>query len=1724
MSFARRLVTLLLLSFCAVAGHAATVNVGPGQAYPKIQAGIDAAAAGDVVMVAPGIYYENIDFKGKAITVTSSGGTAVTIIDGGGVVGTGTVNFQSGELRTSVISGFTIRGGGGQATPNGSGGGVHVYQSAPTVLSNAITANTCDNVLINSGAPLLLGNSIYAAVLPVSGYPCTYAGAGVLVNGNATVGAYTHTEILTNLIGNHLGPDGEGIVLNAADGTVVQGNTIRGNAGYNAGGISMYNTNAVTILQNLFYGNVLRNRNGGAGTPNGMTLLAPFSTVGPFVGVIAGNTFADGLSLDGNLAQFLVINNIISTSSATAAALQCGYTNALAITPPSFDHNDVYNSAGPAYGPGCPDQTGTYGNLSAEPLFASANTADYQLTAKSPVLDAGNNSAPGLPATDFAGAARVQIATNLPYGVVDLGAFEYLGAADHGRTTVTLTPSEYFGSANPSPAPPPLALTVVLSSVAGQPTGQTAIYEDGTLLGVVSVGSSGMATLTPGNLASGTHSFTAVYPASNSGTVNAPAYFTPAVSPRLFLLVPKSATTLTLGSTPSPSGYGSSVTFTLNTNASGPVTLTDSSTNTLLATLTPNAQGLATYSTAGLGGGTHTIVATVAASGTQSGGSATVQQVVAPAPTLARVVATATAVGGGHLTGTLTGTITSPVTYMPTGATGTVTFYANGVALGSPVAVNVFSGQASINFSLMQGVRYSMTCVYGGDNNYAGSTSYPEIVSSSPPTNIISFPTMQANSYAATAVALTATASSGLPVTYTVVSGPATVSGTTLTYTGAGPVVVEADQAGDTTYPAAMPVQRTINVTLLTQTLTQTSNPVATLITFLQSGTVQTITVSTQGASGLDFNLAAPGNAGGNCQTGVTYAAGQTCQAFFTFTPQHPGLRYGGIALADSTGALLANSYLLGLGTGPQVLYNPPTQTAIGTGFGGLSGVAVDGAGNIYASDYTRGGVYQISAATGTTRQLTPNAASVLTMPATDVAVDGSGNVFYTTRSILAEILAVNGAIPANPTVRVVATGFGTSIDGMKVDATGNVFIASAFSNGTNSYIEEVLAVNGSIPANPVIRTLVSGVGQPTGVAIDVAGNVYFSEEGGNNVYEIVAVGGTIPVNPTLRIVATFGDPTNVAFDVSGNLYVPDVKSHDVKELLAVNLVLPASPTIVSLGAGLSVPSGVFIDAAGSLYVADENVLQVVKLAYGSAPTLTFAATQVGQTSADSPRTVTITNGGNAPLNIPPPASGTNPAITTNFSLAPGASCPVLTPGAPASGLAAGASCTTAVSFSPATVGNLTGTLVRTDDNLGVPGATQTILLNGVGLGIPPTIVFNVANKTFGDPPFTVGATSNSPGAFTYRVVSGPATIAGTTVTLTGGGSVTLQASQAASGTYAAGSATATFTVAQRAQTINFIAPATPVAFTSGPIALVATASSGLPVSFSIVSGPGQVSGSTLTVKGGGTIVIAADQAGDTNYAAAPRVTRTVMVLYGLATVTLTGSPNPVFLRNPVVLTAAVSAASGTPTGTVTFLEGRTVLGVATVGGGGASISVSTLGVGSHTITASYGGDGNYAVALSNSIVILVQDFSLTIANPDVTIQHGGTAVYNLVVSSVGGVGLASTIQLTFSGGPERSVSTLTPVTVAAGSGITAATLTMHTPNYPAGPFVLAGLLGLLLAPLRRRGKRLRGLLMLMAVLVGLGSVSGCGSGWKAQRFDVTVTATSGQLVRSAQATLISRP
>src|SRR5260370_27858784 len=128
-------VMMVFAAFVAAAANGVTIYV-PGD-RATIQQGIKAAQNGDTVLGAPGTYLEHLDFIGKAITVTSSGGAVVTVIDGGNVFDTPVVNFSSREALTSVLSGFTIRHASASF-----GAGVSLLGASATILDNVFDSNS----------------------------------------------------------------------------------------------------------------------------------------------------------------------------------------------------------------------------------------------------------------------------------------------------------------------------------------------------------------------------------------------------------------------------------------------------------------------------------------------------------------------------------------------------------------------------------------------------------------------------------------------------------------------------------------------------------------------------------------------------------------------------------------------------------------------------------------------------------------------------------------------------------------------------------------------------------------------------------------------------------------------------------------------------------------------------------------------------------------------------------------------------------------------------------------------------------------------------------------------------------------------------------------------------------------------------------------------------------------------------------------------------------------------------------------------------------------------------------------------------------------------------------------------------------------------------------------------------------------------------------------------
>jgi hypothetical protein len=732
---------LLALAITLPALGQATIHVPADQ--PTIQGGIAAAANGDTVLVSPGTYHEHIDFQGKAITLTSVSGPAVTIIDGGasGPV----VAFHSGELRSSVISGFTIRNGGAEPQPSVAGaGGVYINAAAPTISNNIITANACHGVWVSGGAALIEGNEINQTT-GANDY-CTFSGSAILLISSASLGTgaqqVSNNVVLTNTIEQNVTAnyyDGGGIFLWKVENSVIESNIIRNNATTGqGGGIVAYNSDAMLIAQNLITGN---SAGYGAG---GISLTIPDSSQGPFRGFIQDNTFSGNtisnpspsgvpgsqVYIDGNLAQYEFTNNIVIGNSSWPAFM-CGTTyDYLSLTPLVIDHNDIYNPSGPGYGGNCPDQTNTYGNIAADPLFNNAANGDYHLQASSAAIDTGNNSAlqlianDGFPlATDPDGKPRLQDATGKGYPIIDMGAYEYAGSQDAQATTVLLTPSAWSldGGTN-------LILTAQLASAAGIPTGAVTFYEDGNQVGTGSIDGSGAASFTLTKIVPGPHAFVATYSGDGS--------FPPAVSVKIYVLVDKDSVTLTLASTPNPSLVNQTVTFTITSNSPdsthpGPITLTDN--GDPLTTLTPDpTTGSVTFATSALTVGSHVIVAAYAGDATHlPARQSLTQQVLSAYPTNTALNSSLNpALVKESVTFTATVTPGDPAYGTPTGS---VAFSDNGATV---TTVPLVSGIATWTTSTLTIGNHIITATYVPTTDYAvSSASITQVINGLPDTS-----------------------------------------------------------------------------------------------------------------------------------------------------------------------------------------------------------------------------------------------------------------------------------------------------------------------------------------------------------------------------------------------------------------------------------------------------------------------------------------------------------------------------------------------------------------------------------------------------------------------------------------------------------------------------------------------------------------------------------------------------------------------------------------------------------------------------------------------------------------------------------------------------------------------------------------------------------------------------------------------------------------------------
>ena len=249
-------ILLPILPFFAHRASGATVWVPADQ--PTIQAGIDVTADGDLVMVAPGTYVENIQFPGsRAITLQSEQGAEETVIDGsqnGSVV-----TLSDMEAEGAILQGFTIRNGSGTYSPHYDdylGGGIYCSNSPYSyieIISCTLIGNTAyrgGGIDINSAQNLTIEACTITANNAGSG------GGGIY---------YTISDpmiVNCTISDNKAAGKGGGIFCDAASYSTIMNCTISGNHSEQGGGIFCWNS-FPTITSSRILRNIAEESGGG---------------------------------------------------------------------------------------------------------------------------------------------------------------------------------------------------------------------------------------------------------------------------------------------------------------------------------------------------------------------------------------------------------------------------------------------------------------------------------------------------------------------------------------------------------------------------------------------------------------------------------------------------------------------------------------------------------------------------------------------------------------------------------------------------------------------------------------------------------------------------------------------------------------------------------------------------------------------------------------------------------------------------------------------------------------------------------------------------------------------------------------------------------------------------------------------------------------------------------------------------------------------------------------------------------------------------------------------------------------------------------------------------------------------------------------------------------------------------------------------------------------------
>ncbi len=649
-------------------GGATTINAG------VVELGNTNAAQDSTVFV---------DVNGGLIF--ASGVTAITL---GELAGTGNLSLvnagssavaltEGGNGSTGTYSG--VLSGSGSLKVNGgtlSLSGVNTFTGGTTISSGTLFATNSSGSATGTGSVAVSSGGALGGSGTISGAVSVSSG-GTLSPGAGSSTAILSTGGLTLSSGATLDAVINGTTVGSGyDQISVSGNaTISGSTLTLAGTNTSHNGSPLTILQ------VSGNETG------------TFAGLGQG-GTVNSNGVTYTVSYSGGSGHNIVLTADVAASTTTLASL---------VNPSVYGQSVTFTATVTSGSSGTPTGTVTFMDGSTE-LGNGTLNASAQATFTTSSLDVAGHSITAV----YGGDSNFASSTS--------SALDDSVDQDSSNTVESLSDNTVvFGETD--------TITATVTAVApgaGTPTGTVTFSDGSTTLGTSTLDASGVATFNSSNFTIGTNSITAAY--------NGDSNFLTRTSSASPLTVDQDSTTSTLSSSVNPSvlNQGTVITATVTANSPGSGTPTGTATffdgGAELGSGSLNSSGEATLSVSGLALGSHSITVSYSGDGNFTSSTSTpLDQTVNPdATTTALTLSPDPTTSGQDVTLAAAVSVNSPGSGTPSG---TVTFYDGSTALGTS-GLNG-SAQATLSdFTFSQG-NHSITAVYNGSTDYAGSTSAP---------------------------------------------------------------------------------------------------------------------------------------------------------------------------------------------------------------------------------------------------------------------------------------------------------------------------------------------------------------------------------------------------------------------------------------------------------------------------------------------------------------------------------------------------------------------------------------------------------------------------------------------------------------------------------------------------------------------------------------------------------------------------------------------------------------------------------------------------------------------------------------------------------------------------------------------------------------------------------------------------------------------------------------